>query len=99
VDQVFLLLLVSTTSLAAVVIGARGLGLSRAGLKVAVQCALEVIGASVVFFVGNLVMALSVILTVRTVTSQFVSVYFLDDQMLVVLSVIQGIAFHCWRRS
>lgn len=98
-DQVFLLLLVSTTSLAAVVIGARGLGLSRAGLKVAVQCALEVVGASVVFFVVNLVVALSAILTVRTFTSQFVSVYLLDDQMLVVLSAVQGIAFQCWRRS
>jgi hypothetical protein len=98
-DQVFLLLLTATTSLGAVVLGVRALGLSRGSLKAAGHCALELVGASVVFFVVNLVVGLPVILAVRALTSQFLSVYLLDDLMLVALSTLQGLVFCCWRRS
>lgn len=98
-DQVFLLLLTGTTSVAAVVFGVRCLGLSRARLSAGTQWALELLGASVVFFVLNLVVALPVILAVRALTSHFLSVYLLNDLMLVVLSTVQGIVFQCWRRS
>jgi hypothetical protein len=98
-DQVFLPLLIATTSVAAVVIGMSGFGLSRAGLRIGMQRALELIGASVVFFLLNLAVGLPIILAVRTLTSGFVSVYVLNDLMLVVLSAVQGIVFCCWRRS
>jgi hypothetical protein len=98
-DQVFLPLLIATSSLAAVVIGIRGFGLSRAGLRVGTQRALELIGASVAFFLLNLAVALPIILAVWTLTSGFVSVYVLNDRMLVVLSAVQGIVFCCRRRS
>lgn len=98
-DQVFLLLLTATTSLGAVVLGVRALGLSRGKLKMAGHCALELVGASVVFFVLNLVVGLPVILAVRALTSQFLSVYLLNDLMLVALSTLQGLVFCCWRRS
>jgi hypothetical protein len=99
VDQVFLLLLTATTSLGAVVVGARALGLARGRLKTAARCALEVVGASVVFFVVNLMVGLPVILAVRAFTGQFLSVYLLNDLMLIVLSTLQGIVFCGWRRS
>lgn len=98
-DQVFLLLLTTATSLGAVLVGVRGFGLSRGRLRAAVHCALELIGASVVFFVINVLVGLSVILAVRTFTSQFLSVYLLNDLMLVVLAALQGLVFCCWRRS
>jgi energy-converting hydrogenase Eha subunit E len=99
VDQIFLLLLTVATSLGAVVVGVRVLGLVRARLKTAVHCALELVGVSVVFFVVNLIVALPVILAVRAFTSQFLSVYLLNDLMLIVLSTLQGIVFCCWRRA
>ena len=98
-DQIFLLLLTAATSLGAVVVGVRGFGLSQERLRAAGQCALELVGASVVFFVINVVVGLAVILAVRAFTSQFLSVYLLNDLMLVVLSALQGIVFCCWRRS
>ena len=98
-DQILLPALITMTSLAAVVIGVRGYGLSRAGLWGGTQRALELIGASVVFFVVNLVVGLPIILAVRAFTSGFVSVYVLNDLMLVILSAVQGIIFFCWRRS
>ena len=98
-DHVFLLLLVGTTSAAALLIGTRGLRLPRARLAVGFRRALELLGASVLFFVVNLVVGLTVILAVRVFTRQFWSAYLLNDVGLMVLSVVQGIVFECWRRS
>ncbi|HEY7203313.1 MAG TPA: hypothetical protein VIA61_03415 [Methylomirabilota bacterium] len=98
-DQVFLLLLTAVTSLGAVGVGAHAMGLGRERLKMAVHWALEMVGASVVFFVVNVAVGLPVILAVRAFTSQFLSVYLLNDLMLIVLSTLQGIVFCCWRRS
>jgi hypothetical protein len=98
-DHVFLLLLVGTTSAAALLIGTRGLHLPRARLAAGFQRALELLGVSVLFFVVNLVVGLAVILAVRALTKQFLSAYLLNDMGLMVLSVVQGIVFECWRRS
>lgn len=98
-DQVFLLLLVGTTSAAALLIGIRGLRLPRARLAVGFRCALELLGTAVLFFVVNLVVGLTVILAVRMFTRQFLSAYLLNDVGLMVLSLVQGIVFECWRRS
>lgn len=98
-DHLFLLLLVATTSAAAVLVGTRGLHLPRARLAVGFRCALELLGVSVLFFAVNLVVGLTVILAVRAFTRQFWSAYLLNDFGLMVLSVVQGIVFECWRRS
>lgn len=98
-DHVFLVLLVGTTSAAALLVGIRGLRLPRARLVVGVWGALELLGVSVLFFVANLVVGLTVILAVRAVTTQFLSVYLLNDLGLLVLSVVQGLVFECWRRG
>lgn len=97
-DHVFLLLLVGSTSAAAVLIGTRGLRLPRARLAEGFRRALELLGASVLFFVVNLVVGLTVILAVRAFTRQFLSAYLLNDVGLMVLSGVQGIVFECWRR-
>ncbi len=98
-DHVFLLLLVGTTSAAALLIGTRGLRLPRARLAAGFRSALELLGVSVLFFVVNLVLGITVILAVRAFTRQFLSAYLLNDLGLMVLSVVQGIVFECWRRS
>jgi len=98
-DQVFLLFLVGTTSAVALLIGRRALGLSRARLWTGTQRALELVGAAVAFFLVNLIVGVLVILAMRTFTNHFISIYYLKDVVLVVLSAVQGLVFHCWRRS
>ena len=59
---------------------------------------LECLGLAVIFLVGNLAAGSALILGLRVLTGQFISIYWLNDISLLVLSVIQAIAFHCWRR-
>jgi hypothetical protein len=59
---------------------------------------LECLGLAVIFLVGNLAAGSALILGLRALTGQFISIYWLNDISLLVLSVIQAIAFHCWRR-
>ncbi|MEX2223305.1 MAG: hypothetical protein WEG40_16055 [Candidatus Rokuibacteriota bacterium] len=98
-DQAFLLLLAGGTSAAAVAVGARVLGLPARRLGSGVLRALEVIGLCVLFLGANLALGLGVILAVRGFTGYFVSVYLLDDIVLVALSALQAVVFECWRRE
>src|SRR4029450_11708820 len=82
-----------TASLGAGRLGRSALGLSRGSLKAAGHCALELVGPSVVFFVVNLVVGLPVILAVRALTSQFLSVYPLHHLIVVGLARIAGLLF------
>jgi len=59
---------------------------------------LECLGLAVIFLVGYLAAGSALILGLRALTGQFISIYWLNDISLLVLSVIQAIAFHCWRR-
>jgi hypothetical protein len=59
---------------------------------------LECSGLAVIFLVANLAAGSALILGLRALTGQFISIYWLNDISLLVLSVIQAIAFHCWRR-
>ncbi len=93
----FILLLVGFTSVGAYWVGAKGLGLSRRGLRRAVGRMLECVGMMLVFLVGNLAAGMITILAARVVTQQFVSLYLIEDEALVILSLLQGLAFQCWR--
>jgi hypothetical protein len=61
--------------------------------------ALEYLGLAVVFLVGNLVVGVALILGLRTFSGQFISVYWLNDISLAVLSLLQALVFQCWRRE
>ncbi len=93
----FILLLVGLTSVGAYWVGAKGLGLSGRGLRRAVGKVLECLGMMLVFLVGNLAAGMIAILAARVVTRKFVSLYLIDDEVLVILSLLQGLAFQCWR--
>jgi hypothetical protein len=95
--HLFLLLLVSMTSIAAYLFGRHRLGLERRRLGVAVLSVLELIGLSLLFFTVNVGLGLASILAARELTSAFVSVYTLNDVSLVGLSVLQGLVFGFWR--
>jgi len=95
--QVLMMLLVGLTSAVAYAIGARRLGLRAAALPMALSGLLRCAGTIALFFIANVVLGLVLILTIRDLTATFLSVYLLDDEFLLYLSVCQGIAFECWR--
>ena len=93
----FILLLVGLTSAAAYWVGVKGLGLSGRGLRRAVGKVLECLGTMLVFLVCNIAVGMIIILAARVVTREFVSLYLINHEVLVILSLLQGLAFLCWR--
>ncbi|HSB70896.1 MAG TPA: hypothetical protein VLH58_03910 [Candidatus Methylomirabilis sp.] len=96
-EQAFVLALVGLTSLAAFLLGARGLGLSWNGLGAAVGRMLECVGLALVFFVTNLAAGMTVVLLGRLVTRGFLPLYLANDVSLVALSLLQALTFQWWR--
>jgi hypothetical protein len=96
-EQLFIFILILVTSAAAYWAGSKGPGLSSGPLRTAIGRMLESIGFIVVFFAVNLAVAVVIILAIRTLTPWFVSIYLADDVVLLVLSLLQGIAFQWWR--
>jgi hypothetical protein len=95
----FILGVVVLTSAAAAVFAVRGLAWSVGALAAAVAATLEFVGAGLVFFVLNLVVGVATILLVRTLAGGSVSVYVVNDVALLALSLLQGLAFQCWRQA
>jgi hypothetical protein len=95
-EQIALPVLVAATSLGAYLIGTRGLGLSRGGLRRAGARALETIGLLTVFAATNLGLGVAVILAWRGLTGEFLSLYLLNDAVLGILSLLQALIFQWW---
>jgi hypothetical protein len=95
----FLLMLIALTSAGAWVVGARRLGLESRTLGAAVGRLLESLGVIVVFLAANVLVAGLLILTARSLGPRFVSLYLADDAIVLVLSVLQGLAFQAWREA
>src|SRR5687767_9242073 len=96
-ELAFLLGVPVLTSLLAYAAGRRWLGLSSDHLSAAVARLLELLGIGLLFLVLNLAVGVMVILSLRTLTPVFLSIYLLNDLSLVGLSVVQGLLFECWR--
>lgn len=95
-EHLFIVILAGLTSVAAYVVGVRGLRLSGRGLRVALYNTLECVGAMLVFLLANLTVGMIGILTARVLTGAFVSLYLAADIMLVVLSFLQALLFQSW---
>jgi hypothetical protein len=95
-EHLFIVILAGSTSMAAYVVGVKGLGLSGSGLRVALYNTLECLGAMLVFLLVNLLVGMIAILTGRGLTGGFVSLYLAADIMLVVLSFLQALIFQGW---
>ena len=95
-EHLFIVILAGLTSVAAYVVGVKGLGLSGCGLRVALYTTLECVGAMLVFLLVNLTVGMIAILTGRMLTGGFVSLYLASDLMLVVLSFLQALIFQGW---
>ena len=91
------LALVALTSLGAWLLGTRRLGLGESGLRAAGRHMLEWIGLTLVFLAANLTVGVAGVLLARALSERFVSVYLVNDQILLVLSALQAFVFAWWR--
>jgi hypothetical protein len=95
--ELLLVGVVGLTSLAAYGLAVKGLGLSTVGLRSAVGRMLECVGITLIFAIVNFGVAAAVIFGVRTLSSGFISLYWLDDVAWWALSVLQGLTWSLWR--
>jgi hypothetical protein len=96
--ELVMLAAAALTSLAAYALVRRRAMLSLAGFREAVQRTLECVGASVVFLLLNLLIEAALVLALRRLTGQFVSLYFAGDGMIIPISCLQGLTA-CWWMS
>jgi hypothetical protein len=87
------------TSLGAVLIGVYRLGLSPEGLRHAAARVVDCIGLGLVFLAVNLGIGGLAVLALRVVTDSFVSLYTLNDDTILVVSLLQGMIVQWWRES
>ncbi len=98
-EQAFVLVPVILTSVCALLLATRRFALTPSGLREAAGHMLECIGVTLVFFVANVVATVLVVFAGRVLLRGFVSLYFANDVVLLVLSLLQGLTFHWWRES
>ena len=94
----FVVVVAIVTSVIALTIGRARLGLPLARLGRATATAVELVGATVLFFAANVLLGWTVILLLRKVTPFYFSLYQVSDLMLLVLSLLQALTFELWRR-
>lgn len=95
-ENVVLPVLVAVTSLAAVLIGRRWLGLAPRRLRLAALRAVETVGLVAAFGAANVGLGVAVILAYRELTGEFLSFYVLNDAVLGLLSLLQALVFQWW---
>ena len=95
--SVFMLAMVSLTSIGSYLVGVKWLGFPGRALRPAVDKMLECIGATLVFAALNVALAATIILGLRSLTGTFVSVYVINDVTWLGLSLLQGLTFWWWR--
>lgn len=96
-ESLFPLGLVGLTSLAAYLAGTHWLALSGRDLVAVAGRLLEWAGVTLVFFGINLGIGVLAILAIRTATGTFLPLYLANDVTLLVLSLLQALAFEWWR--
>lgn len=82
---------VAVTTTATLVYGRRRGRLSRATLRHAAVTTLEYVGLAAVFLVLNVFVGVIGVMTLRSTTRLFVSVYVINDLLLVFLSFLQAL--------
>jgi hypothetical protein len=99
VGSLIVLGVVALTSLGCYLAGAGVLGLRRDKLVPAMTETLEYLGLTAVFLAVNLAVGMALVLVLRALTGSFISVYWLKDITLVLLSFGQAFLFQIWRRT
>lgn len=71
---------------------------AAASLRLAFGAFLEFVGLFVLFFAANLGLGFLIVLLVRTFSQRFLSIYFLGNILLLILSAVQAFVFHYRRK-
>jgi type IV secretory pathway VirB3-like protein len=98
-EQIFILIVAGLTSVGSYILGVKGLRLSRSELWLALGRACECVGLTLAFFLLNMAVAMFVILAGRSLSGRFVSIYIASDITLLIVSLLQALAFQAWRES
>jgi hypothetical protein len=98
-EPVFILIITGLTSVGMFILGIRGLRLSRSGLGLVLGKVCESIGLTLVLFLLNLAVGIFAILTWRSLTGHFVSIYIASDTTVLILSLLQALIFQAWREG
>jgi hypothetical protein len=96
-EALYLLAVAALTSLAVLAIGRRALGLELRLLSSACTRALEICGATLLFWALNVALALGAALLVRRLGATFLSAYLGTDPALLVVALLQALVFESWR--
>ncbi len=96
-DRLLLFVCLAVTSLAGYWLGRKLLGFDRVRPVPVLSSVLEVLGVSVIFLAANVLLGALAAIAVRTLTSHFVGLYLFSDAVLLLLSLLQGLAFWSWR--
>ena len=96
-DHTFILIMTGLTSIGAYIVGVKWLRLSHYGLWLALGKTCEAVGLTLVFFLLNLIVGISVVFVGRSFMGAFVSLYHLSDVTLLALSLLQALTFQAWR--
>jgi hypothetical protein len=95
-DRIVLYAALVATTAATLLAGAQLVGLRLKDIGRAGGLVLEAVGLGVMFFIANIVAGIGFVALLR-LAGVFVSVYAMDDVVLVLLSAGQGFVFHAWR--
>lgn len=99
-DALFLFVLVGATSALALYLERHaGRARDRKELRAAVGRVLECVGLGALFLAANTALGMLLTLVIRGLTPVFVSLYISSDVSLIVLSLLQAIAFQRWREG
>ncbi len=99
-EQYFIVVPIILSSTCAIVLSKRACR-SWKGLMVAAAKMLECVGATVIFLAANILAAIAVIFALRLLAGgrAYVSLYLANDVILLVLSLLQAMAFQWWREA
>lgn len=93
---ILIVAIVAGASLVAIVVGRYGFGARPRDLPAATRGALEFLGLWLVCLALDVFLGVAIVLTWRTVTPRFVSVYLVNDISLLIFSAVQASTLHIW---
>ena len=93
------LAVIALTSLAALWLGARRGGLDVWRLRTAALESLDCVWTVLAFLAANIGGTIAMVSIGRMVVPEYLSIYVAGDLTLVVVSAVQGVLFHLWRRG
>ena len=95
-EDAFLPLLFAAGSLLLLFVGGRGLGLPRARIGAVLARVVEWAGLATMIAVANVASGFLLVLALRRLTGQFLSIYLNTDVTLLAVSALQAAALQWW---